>query len=128
MVHAKRKGSQYERDVVHWLVAEGVTAGRVGSAAASQGSHHQTYDLWADLPLTIECKNQKAMKLASWVDQSVEQAEAGAEGDFQWLPGVVIHKRAGKGDVGEHYATMRVKDLLCLMRLIPEGSIPDQPS
>lgn len=116
MVDARRKGAQYERDVAHWLEDLGIEAGRTGSAAASRGSYHDTYDLWAELPITIECKNQKAMELSGWVAQAVAQADE--------FPGVVVHKKRGTSDVGKHYATMRFEDLIWLIQICSSGSLP----
>lgn len=58
--------------------------------------------------VSIECKNQKEMKLASWVDQAVANAKQGQ------VP-VVFHKRRGTMKVDAHYVTMRVEDFLRLL-------------
>ena len=68
-------------------------------------------DLITDCPLSIEVKDHARMELAAWLDQAVAQAEPGA-------PGVVFHHRRGKGNPADWYATMRVSDLLALVRRI----------
>ena len=68
-------------------------------------------DLITDCPLSIEVKDHARMELAAWLDQAVAQAEPGR-------PGVVIHHRRGKGQVADWYATMRVSDLLELVRRV----------
>jgi len=58
--------------------------------------------------VSIECKNQRDMKLASWVDQAAANAKQGQ------VP-VVVHKRRGTMKVDAHYVTMRFEDFLKLL-------------
>lgn len=53
--------------------------------------------------LSIECKNQKAMCLAAWVDQAAAQAER------RGLIPVVVHKRVGTTDAGRWYVTLELR-------------------
>lgn len=100
-----RKGKAYERAVEVWLEEAGHNTDRTMAGASVE-------DICIhELALSIEAKNQKAMNLAGWVDQAVRQV---TERGGKWLP-IVIHKRAGRTDVGEHYATMRVRDLIELI-------------
>ena len=64
--------------------------------------------------LSVECKNQKAMSLAAWVDQADRQAKARGG-----LVPVVVHKRAGKGDPADWYVTIRLGDLPELLNRRP---------
>ena len=63
--------------------------------------------------LCIEVKNHARMALSEWVDQLLEEMK-----NFSvpaWS-GVVIHKRKGKTDVGEWYATTTVDVWLDLVK------------
>lgn len=104
---SKRKGSQAERDVVAWLKANGYPYAdrRVAGATLDKG------DISGVLGVTIEIKNHAKMDLAGWVAElEIEMAN-----DNAWT-GAVIHKRKGKGDVGEWYATLPAKVWLELLR------------
>lgn len=103
---AKRKGSQAERDVVAWLKANGYPYAdrRVAGATLDKG------DISGVLGVTIEIKNHARLDLAGWLAElEIEMAN-----DNAWT-GVVIHKRKGKGDVGEWYATLPAKVWLQLL-------------
>ena len=104
---AKRKGSQAERDVVAYLKANGYVYAdrRVAGATLDKG------DISGVLGVTIEIKNHAKLDLAGWVGE----LEVEMENDKAWT-GVVIHKRKGKGDVGEWYATLPVKVWLALLK------------
>ena len=104
---AKRKGSQAERDVVAYLKANGYPYAdrRVAGATLDKG------DISGVLGVTIEIKNHARLDLAGWL----AELEVEMKNDNAWT-GVVIHKRKGKGDVGEWYATLPVKVWLALLR------------
>ena len=104
---AKRKGSQAERDVVAYLKANGFSYAdrRVAGATLDKG------DISGVLGVTIEIKNHARLDLAGWL----AELEVEMKNDSAWT-GVVIHKRKGKGDVGEWYATLPVKVWLALLR------------
>ena len=104
---AKRKGSQAERDVVAYLKANGYPYAdrRVAGATLDKG------DISGVLGVTIEIKNHARLDLAGWL----AELEVEMKNDSAWT-GVVIHKRKGKGDVGEWYATLPVKVWLALLR------------
>ena len=104
---AKRKGSQAERDVVAYLKANGFPYAdrRVAGATLDKG------DISGVLGVTIEIKNHARLDLAGWL----AELEIEMKNDSAWT-GVVIHKRKGKGDVGEWYATLPVKVWLALLR------------
>ena len=104
---SRRKGQKAEQAVAKMLRAWGWAARTSRSVQGVQGGA----DLITDCPLSIEVKDHARMELAAWVDQAVRQAEPGR-------PGVVIHHRRGKGQVSDWYATMRVSDLLELVRRI----------
>lgn len=93
---SKQKGSQAERDVVKWLKQWFPYADRrLAGATLDKG------DISGIPGVTIEIKNHATMKLSEWLEElRVEMAN-----DNAWT-GVVIHKKKGKGDVGQWYATM----------------------
>jgi len=105
---SRRKGNRAELAVVKLLKAYGWTARTSRSAQGVQGGA----DIITDCPLSVEVKDHARMELAAWLDQAVAQAESGK-------PGVVFHHRRGKGQPADWYATMRVADLLELVRRIP---------
>ena len=104
---AKRKGSQAERDVVAWLKANGYPYAdrRVAGATLDKG------DISGVLGVTIEIKNHARLDLAGWL----AELEVEMKNDNAWS-GVVIHKRKGKGDVAEWYATLPAQLWLQLLQ------------
>lgn len=103
---AKRKGSQAERDVVAWLKANGYPYAdrRVAGATLDKG------DISGVLGVTIEIKNHAKLDLAGWT----AELEIEMKNDKAWT-GVVIHKKKGKGDVGQWYATMPASIWIALL-------------
>lgn len=96
---SKRKGSQAERDVVQHLVQHGWKYAERRLA----GDIHDKGDVSGVRGVCIEIKNHAKMDLAGWLQELlVEIVNAKAD------TGVVIHKRKGKSDVGQWYATMTV--------------------
>lgn len=91
----RQKGTRFETAVKEVFHETGIfpDCERTGSRAYELGDLVNT-GIW-----TVECKNQKAMKLAEWLSQ----AEAAAE-RTGLLP-VVIHKRRGK-NASQAYVTM----------------------
>ena len=104
---SRRKGARAEQAVARWLRANGWAARTSRSAQGVQGGA----DIITDCPLSLEVKDHARMELAAWLEQAVAQAEPGR-------PGVVLHKRRGKGNPGDWYATMRAADLIDLVRRI----------
>ena len=104
---SRRKGQRAEQAVAKLLRSAGWQARTSRSVQGVQGGA----DLITDCPLSIEVKNHARMELAAWLDQAVAQGSPGA-------PGVVFHHRRGKGNPADWYATMRVSDLLALVRQV----------
>lgn len=104
---SRRKGQRAEQAVAKWLRENGWHARTSRSVSGMQ----QGKDLVSDFPLAIEVKDHARMELAAWIDQAVANGEPGE-------PGVVIHKRRGKGNPGDWYATLRLADLEWLIRNI----------
>ena len=106
---AKRKGSGAERDVVAWLKTNGYPYAdrRLAGATLDKG------DVSGIPGVTIEIKNHAKMDLAG----RVGELETEMKNDNAWT-GVVIHKRKGKGDVGQWYATMPASVWLALLKKV----------
>jgi hypothetical protein len=102
---SRRKGNKAEQAVARLLREHGWQARTSRSVQGVQGGP----DIITDCPLGIEVKDQARMELAAWLDQAVGQAQPGT------TP-VVIHHRRGKGNPADWYATLRVDDLLALIR------------
>ena len=106
---AKRKGSQAERDVVAWLKANGFKYAdrRLAGATLDKG------DISGVPGVTIEIKNHAKMDLSGWL----AELEIEMKNDSAWT-GTVLHKRRGKSNVGDWYATMPAQIWLELIKEI----------
>ena len=103
----KQKGTKAETDVVRYLQKRGWKA---AERRALKGTL-DCGDIAGVEDVCLEVKNQKAQDLAGWVEElKVEIVNAKAN------TGAVIHKRKGKTDVGEWYATMPVQVYLDLLK------------
>ena len=99
MSKAKQKGTAAEKAVVDMLVEHGYTHAerRALNGALDRG------DITGIPFVVIEVKNQAQMQLATWVDElETEIANDKAH------TGVLIHKRRGKSQPYNWYATMPV--------------------
>lgn len=103
---ARRKGRSWQSATRDWWCDQAgvVNVFELGGAGASCTD----FIVMARAMLSVEAKNHRAMDLAGWLDQAVEQAPKNS------IP-VVHHKRRGKGDVGESYVTLRACDLARLL-------------
>lgn len=105
----KIKGSKAELDVVKYLQAQGYKYAERRIA----GDSNDRGDIAGINGVCFEIKNHATMKLAEWIEElRVEIVNAKAD------TGVVIHKRRGKTDVGEWYATMPVSIYIDLLKQI----------
>lgn len=103
---AKAKGSKAERDVVAYLKKWfPYVDRRLAGATLDKG------DISGIPGVTIEIKNHARLDLSGWLAElQTEMNNDKAE------TGVVIHKRKGKGNVGDWYATMPVSVWIELIR------------
>lgn len=70
--------------------------------------------------VTVECKNHNRLELAQWVKEAeTERGNADAHA------AIVIHKRRGKGDPGDQYVTMTLRDLAVLLGAQTKPHTPD---
>ena len=95
---SKRKGSQYERDVVKWLVANGYPC---AERAYGAGRHDDVGDIDGIDGVVIECKNEKKFRIPQYLQElEDEMIHADAE------TGVVLIKKRGTSNISESYAVM----------------------
>lgn len=109
---SRRKGNAAEVEVVHALERAGF---RAMSSRAARGGYQSGEDIVTNFPLSIEVKNQARLDLAGWWRQAQEQA-----GDKH---PVVVHKRVGKSQAEEWWATM---DLATLISLVQALQVTDE--
>jgi hypothetical protein len=103
---SKIKGSQAERDVVKYLQQWFPYAERrLAGATLDKG------DISGINGVCIEIKNHAKLDLAGWL----AELEIETKNSKAWT-GTVIHKRKGKGDPAEWYATMPVAVWVELLR------------
>jgi Holliday junction resolvase len=106
MSKSKAKGTAAETAIVEYLAKLGVLAVR----NPPQGTKDKGDINILGVPIAVEVKNCRTMKLAEWVDESiVERAHANAD------IGVVWHKRSRKGSPGDWYVTMTGLDFINLL-------------
>lgn len=95
---SKRKGSQYERDVVKWLRSSGFAC---AERAYGAGRQDDVGDIDGIDGVVVECKNEKKIDLAGYLKElDNEMIHADAE------TGVVLVKKRGTTNVSESYAVM----------------------
>jgi len=101
---SKRKGTNFEREVITYLRQHGYPYADRPVAGASE----DVGDIIGTPGVVWECKNQKIMQLALWVDElEVEIAHNLARYQVESpVTGAVIHKRRGKSSAGDYYATL----------------------
>jgi Holliday junction resolvase len=113
---AKQKGTSFETLIREYLNKQGFKdARRValqggGDTGDINGIKHGL----TGQKVAIQCKNQKAFNLSSWLNDTVEQAARLDDA----LP-VLVVKRPGKGvaAVGDNYVVMRFDDLINLLKV-----------
>jgi len=105
---SKAKGSAAERAVVAYLKQWYPHVDRrLAGATLDKG------DISGIPGVTIEIKNHSRIDLAGWI----AELETEMANDKAWT-GTVIHKRKGKSDVGQWYATMPVNIWIELLRKV----------
>jgi len=106
----RAKGSSFERLVADYFKANGFPFAdrRVKSGAKDKG------DIGGvgihDQRLVFEAKNTAKLSLGTWANE----AEAERIND-EALAGVIVHKRHGKGQAGDQWATMPLADLVAIL-------------
>lgn len=111
MSRNKQKGTAFER-----LIADGLAAAlnddRI-DRAPMRGTKDRGDIAGVRSPfgkVVVECKNVARLDLAGWVTEAeVERGNADA------VAAVVVHKRRGKGQPGDQYVTMTLRDFVALL-------------
>ncbi len=110
MTNSRRKGKDSENAVARWLQANG------WPHAERRGPGFEASDLIGVGPISIEIKNQKAIRLNDWFTQMLEQqAEDRAE------HGLLIIKRAGHVNPGDWYCVTTLNQQAGLLRACGYG-------
>jgi len=79
------------------------------------GGRHDRGDVSGIAGVVIEVKDHAKMQLAEWIGEAEREAMNGhAVGELMDL-GIVVHKRRGKGNPLDWYASMSVRTLLALL-------------
>ena len=68
--------------------------------------------------LAIEAKNHARMELGQWLKEAVVEAV-----NDKALAGIVVHKRRGYARGGDQYATLRLADLVAILRVLDGMSV-----
>lgn len=103
---SRNKGERAMRAVVDWLRSNG------HPYASKRGAGDHGDDIVDGIPgISIEIKDHARMELAAWIDQALEQSMG--------RPAVVVHKRRGRSNAGEWYATTTLADFARIVE--PEG-------
>jgi hypothetical protein len=108
MSKERQKGTSFETALLPFLQIIWPEARRTGSASFGDGDFANT------APFAIEAKNQKELRLASWIDQINMVADRIEVLSHVRLHPVVMHKRPRKG-THKAYVTMEVETFIkCL--------------
>lgn len=104
---ASRKGSSYEREIVDYFRANGFPQ----ACRTKAGARLDRGDI-ANVPgWTLELKNQRSLKLGTWIKEAEVEAINNETRNY-----VVVHKRQGKADPAQSYATLPLEQLVALIR------------
>jgi Holliday junction resolvase len=103
----KAKGSEWERQVVKYLREQGW----LGAERTRAGWQDDRGDIDGVIGVTFECKNQKNMDLAGWVNELVVEMANGKTN-----VGAVVHKRRGTTEMSDAYATMPLQVFVKLLQ------------
>jgi len=68
-------------------------------------------DIDGVIGVTFECKNQKAMTLAGWIDELIVEMKHGGN-----TMGAVVHKRRGVTSAGDYYASLPLSTFTNLLK------------
>jgi len=107
MSRNKQKGTSFETLVVEFLKHNGF---RYAERRALTGVNDKG-DITGTPGIVWECKNQKTMNLAGWLDETMIET-ANADADY----GILVAKRKGKGNAAEQYAIMPLSKMVELLK------------
>lgn len=104
---SKNKGSAFEREVVQFLREQGWD----GAERTRAGWQDDRGDIDGVVGVTFECKNQKSMDLAGWIDELDIEMQHGNNS-----VGAVVHKRRGVTDPRGYYASLPLGVFVTLLK------------
>ena len=107
MSRNKQKGTSFETLVADFLKHNGF---RYAERRALAGTNDKG-DITGTPGIVWECKNQKTMNLAGWLDETMIET-ANANADY----GILVAKRRGKGNPAEQYAVMPLGMIVELLK------------
>lgn len=97
---AKAKGTAGETALVRFCLSLGIPAKRKTlTGSMDEGD----VDIGMPPKLAVEVKNCRTYNFPKWVDEATVEAENSG------LPCIVVAKRNGKGDVGDWFVVMSVR-------------------
>lgn len=112
---AKRAGSQFEVDVLHWLRSRGMTAERLAKAGSlDEGDLVMTAD---DLTVVFELKVRRSktdqLSLGTFMAEAVKEAENYSTARSLAVPAIpaVLIKRSNK-PLDETFVLLRLRDFV----------------
>lgn len=114
---SKRKGSAFENEIVQYIRDHGFPYAERGVAGAAD----DIGDIIGTPGVVWECKNQKTMTLAAWVDELIvelgnQRARYVRSPALPAVVGAVIHKRRGTTSPSEYYATLPLSMYVYLLK------------
>jgi hypothetical protein len=106
----RAKGSSFERLAADYLKANGFPFAdrRVKNGAKDKGDiggvhiHGQS--------VVIEAKNTARISLGTWATEAEQERV-----NDKALAGVILHKRHGKGQAGDQWVTLTLRDLVAIL-------------
>lgn len=113
---ARAAGSRFERIIADYL-AEHVDDRidrRVKTGAKDRGDIGGLRHMGGRV--VVECKDVAKLALSQWVGEAEIE-----RGNDDALAGLVVHKRRGKGDPGDQFVTLTLRDLVALLTGSREG-------
>ena len=107
MSRNKQKGTAFETQIVRYLAEHGFPHAERRALAGV----NDLGDITGTPGIVWECKNQKTMNLAGWLDETMIET-ANANADY----GILVAKRRGKGNPAEQYAIMPLGMIVELLK------------
>ena len=107
---ARAAGTRFERDVADYLAAhvDDRIDRRVKTGNKDRGDIGGVRHMGGRL--VLECKDTARTDLGTWAREAEVE-----RGNDDALVGAVIHKRHGKGQAGDQWVTMTLRDLVALL-------------
>src|SRR5713101_2864629 len=117
MSKQRHKGTAFETLIVDYLRDSGTFP------QASRSPLHgakDTGDTMNTQPFVLEIKNVKQMSLGAWIDEVGREYANALQKGSRYRFSALIHKRRGKGWVGDQFVTMTLSQFTQLARHVME--------